>query len=369
MKNSKIIISIVIVLCLVIAGYLGISMYNSSKDNQNTQTDTNEVKSEGKSLEEADNKIEGDDTSVHTDTVQEVDETEDNSDTDIAATTKPQGTWNMILETEVTQTVRMAAFLDENIGVTGGFSSTGKLHYTTDGGKTWTKNEESGGCIYGVEIVDSNTVWVCGRMKGVSFTTPGGLRLSTDGGKTLGDTADYTTSPGKCPLSFLDDMRGWICQLNKVSETLDGGLSFNEISLPDDIGNIVGVAVYEDGSSMTGCVLSEDGVLMSTNDQGNTWSNRSELPLKERYDGYKIAKYESAATAIRFFDKDNALVVVSLTGDKIPVIVAFRTEDGGKTWTDELVCEGEGSIYLSPDGRYVTSLQFKTVTVHRYDED
>lgn len=130
-----------------------------------------------------------------------------------------------VISTKIKQTVRMAAFLDEQFGVTGGYSSTGKTHYTLDGGQTWTKNEESGGCIYGIEVLDSNKVWVCGRMKGVSFKTPGGLRFSSDGGKTLGSTAGFTTTPKECPMSFLDEKKGWLSQNNKLNETMDGGLT------------------------------------------------------------------------------------------------------------------------------------------------
>lgn len=263
----------------------------------------------------------------------------------------------------------MAAFLNESFGVTGGFSSTGKTHYTTDGGVTWTKNEKSGGCLYGIEVVDSNIVWVCGRMKGVSFTDPGGLRMSKDGGKTLDATLNYETLPGECPLSFLDDKRGWISQNNKISETADGGLSFSEISLPDGIGKIRGLAVYEEDGDMSGCVLSEDGTLFITKDHGVDWTN-STLPLKGNYDSYKLGKYESVSVAIRFFDKDNSLVVISLVGGEEPLIIGFRTTDGGKTWTDELIGNGYGSIYLSPDGRYVTSYNADDkITVYRYDID
>jgi photosystem II stability/assembly factor-like uncharacterized protein len=41
--------------------------------------------------------------------------------------------------------VRMAAFLDAQVGFTGGAGDAGKVHYTTDGGQTWTLAESSGG--------------------------------------------------------------------------------------------------------------------------------------------------------------------------------------------------------------------------------
>ncbi len=55
------------------------------------------------------------------------------------------GPWEIVLQTEVEQPTRMAAFLDENFGVTGGAAGPGKAHYTADGGNTWTKAPDSFG--------------------------------------------------------------------------------------------------------------------------------------------------------------------------------------------------------------------------------
>jgi photosystem II stability/assembly factor-like uncharacterized protein len=45
----------------------------------------------------------------------------------------------------IEQSVRIAAFLDETFGVTGGANNKGRVHYTTDGGQTWIMAESSGG--------------------------------------------------------------------------------------------------------------------------------------------------------------------------------------------------------------------------------
>lgn len=352
MKRLKInIIAIVVIGVVVIGVLIGVLTNNNKKE-----ATTDEVESAANAR--TDDKVE---IEVGSEVETEVDSTE-------VSASVPSGAWNMILQPQTKQTIRMAAFLNESFGVTGGYSSTGKAHYTNDGGITWTKNEKSGGCIYGVEIVDSDIVWVCGKMKGVSFTDPGGLRMSLDGGKTLGATSNYETVPGECPLSFLDDMRGWISQEDKIHETMDGGLSFSEIDLPEGLSKIKGIAVYEEDDDMAGCALSQDGVLYITKDHGMNWT-KTILPIEERYEGYKIGKYESAATAIRFFDMDNALVVLSVTGSDEPLVIGFRTADGGKTWSDELICKGQGSVYLSPDGGYVTCYNSKKITVYRFDLD
>jgi hypothetical protein len=60
-------------------------------------------------------------------------------------TEEPQAQWEEILQKRMEQPVRMAAFLDETFGVTAGEAVTGRAHYTTDGGQTWTLADSSGG--------------------------------------------------------------------------------------------------------------------------------------------------------------------------------------------------------------------------------
>ncbi|NLW55010.1 MAG: hypothetical protein GX050_00035, partial [Firmicutes bacterium] len=89
---------------------------------------------------------------------------------------------------------------DENFGVTGGFSGKGKANVTVDGGKTWSLAESSGGCLFGIEVIDPTRFWVCGRMTGQSFTTPGGIRLTQDGGQSFGPSANGGNGEESPPL-------------------------------------------------------------------------------------------------------------------------------------------------------------------------
>jgi hypothetical protein len=57
-----------------------------------------------------------------------------------------QAQWTVVLpKTNVGDKWRMAAFLDENFGFTGGAGDVGKARFTLDGGKTWTTADSSGG--------------------------------------------------------------------------------------------------------------------------------------------------------------------------------------------------------------------------------
>jgi hypothetical protein len=67
------------------------------------------------------------------------------ADTAAPAPAEDATLWEVVLQTEVEQPTRMAAFLDDKVGFTGGEADPGKAHYTTDGGATWTLAETSTG--------------------------------------------------------------------------------------------------------------------------------------------------------------------------------------------------------------------------------
>ncbi len=274
-----------------------------------------------------------------------------------------EGSWELVHQLFVMQPVRMAAFFDENFGVTGGFSGKGKTNVTTDGGKTWTLSESSGGCLYGIEVIDTNRIWVCGRMTGQSFTTPGGIRLSKDGGRTFEPQANYETIPGECPMGFLDENTGWVYQKRILSATADGGKSWQNIPLP---GGAVKVKAVCPLSASEGYILDETGMVFYTGDQGQTWKSLA-LPM-EGFPGMEAAVMEATTAGLRFFDRKNGLAVMAMTGSGAPQLVAFRTSDGGQNWQVEIIDRGAGSVFLSPDGRFVTCYQRGAagIKVYRY---
>jgi hypothetical protein len=57
-----------------------------------------------------------------------------------------QGQWKVVVpQTNFGDKLRIAAFLNESFGITGGAGDPGKAHYTSDGGKAWTTADSSGG--------------------------------------------------------------------------------------------------------------------------------------------------------------------------------------------------------------------------------
>jgi photosystem II stability/assembly factor-like uncharacterized protein len=278
----------------------------------------------------------------------------------------PASQWEEVSRVAAMQPVRMAAFLNETFGVTGGATGRGKLHHTTDGGKTWTLAESSGGCLYGVDIVDEQTVWACGRMIGQSFTTPGGVRLSTDGGQTWEGQTTFQSKPGRCPLSFLDTRMGWVANAGTLSATTDGGETWEEIT-PDGLTDIAAIALR---TASEGRALDYDGNLYTTTDGGKSWSSQS-LGL-EKYGELEIVDNKDLVMAtVRFTDADHGTVVLSLADGSEHRVVALRTADGGQTWLEENASAEIGPVYLSHDGSLLTiySLLEPEVILLRYVSD
>jgi len=57
-----------------------------------------------------------------------------------------QAQWKVVVpQTLFAEKLRIAAFLNENFGITGGAGDIGKASYTSDGGKTWATADSSGG--------------------------------------------------------------------------------------------------------------------------------------------------------------------------------------------------------------------------------
>ena len=62
------------------------------------------------------------------------------------ATEKSQAQWQVVIpQTVFAEKLRIAAFLNEDFGLTGGAGDIGKADYTLDGGKTWATADSSGG--------------------------------------------------------------------------------------------------------------------------------------------------------------------------------------------------------------------------------
>jgi photosystem II stability/assembly factor-like uncharacterized protein len=218
-----------------------------------------------------------------------------------------------------------------------------------------------------VEIVDDQVVWACGRIAGASFSTPGGVRMSADGARSWGPKTIYQPKPNLCQLSFLDTQTGWVANVGKLSLTTDGGETWTELTLPDSLAEIAAISLL---ASSEGYVLDYDGNLYVTVDGGESWSTQT-LGLEKLGELKLVPPSDLASAAMRFFDAEHGVVVLSLIGGGESKVLALRTADGGQTWQEENVPAEIGVPYLTRDGKFLTlySLLDPDVTVLRYIGD
>jgi photosystem II stability/assembly factor-like uncharacterized protein len=251
--------------------------------------------------------------------------------------TNPTKGWTIVLQTEpVTQySAFVAGFLDEHFGIIAG--THGEIHYTLDGGVTWPQAENESLCRFGLDVVDEQVAWTVGES--------GHVRLTMDGGKSWKAASD---TPWKGSMvSFLDETTGWAANATNLASTIDGGQTWTKIAMPTGVSKIVSFSFR---STIDGYLLANNGSLYTTSDGGANWS---EIPmgLEKKI---MFSEWMSLAS-IRFADAQNGLIVLGLMNSG-GTMLALRTADGGKTWSQEPVPVKIGAPFLTHDGTVLTVL-------------
>lgn len=269
--------------------------------------------------------------------------------------------WELVREMKIERQVRMAAFLNENFGLTGGPNTPGIARTTKDGGANWTVAGNSSACLFGLEIIDDQILWECNYSD---------LRVSTDGGLNWSDRARGMGQPG-CKLSAIDDQTAWYFSQNTLFKTSDGGNTRDEIGLPDGV-VASDVAAISLRAADEGYVMTRSGDLYHSADEAQSWSIVTSVDL-EKYEEMELMGSRGLPTAaIRFFDQDHGLIVLSLAGGGANKVVALRTNDAGQTWIEESVPAEFGTPYLSRDGKFLTivsAIHTTDVSLYRYNGD
>jgi photosystem II stability/assembly factor-like uncharacterized protein len=166
-------------------------------------------------------------------------------------------------------------------------------------------------------------------------------------------------------LSFLDARTGWAATPDELGMTADGGTTWTDVLLPKDAQDIVAIDLR---AATDGYVLDSAGNLFITPDGGRTWSFRSLGPVER--DSKQLFDLEVPTAAMRFFDADHGLVVLSLVGGGERETLTMQTADGGRTWREKHVADQFGAIHLTHDGRFLTIVDFieSDVTLFRYQQ-
>ena len=247
--------------------------------------------------------------------------------------------WSKINRIELSHKSYYGAFEDKDYGETVGYA--GEVHYTTDGGKTWPRSENTSMCRFGLDIASKDVSWSCGN--------GGNIRVTKDAGKTWNAATDFGESePFQCRyLSFKDDTTGWIGSPEVLAKTTDGAKTWNEVKLPDGIGDVLSMNSLDKD---TAYLVDSNSKMYTTTDGGKSWTSKK-IPTKDM----ESDTNSTNSQFLRFFDKKNATFFYFDNDESLHYLV---TKDGGKTWTEKsmgkLKKAGYGGLYLSHDGKTLT---------------
>jgi photosystem II stability/assembly factor-like uncharacterized protein len=202
----------------------------------------------------------------------------------------------------------------------------GTILYTKDGGDTW-EYQESGTEqeLKSIAFVNEKVGWAVGKY-GVIIHTE-------DGGKTW--AAQQGTKATLNCVFFINDKEGWaVGDEGTVLRTGDGGKKWEK----REIGIRRAIASVYFANLRTGWILAGDEVYRTTNG-GNSWE-KTKLNIKMAKSG-KVGKDTVINMIGNELSPDWSKGGIFFTDEKNGWAVAgvwfiFHTEDGGKTWVNQL---------------------------------
>lgn len=271
---------------------------------------------------------------------------------------KKDGSWSVISSLETSGNNNITGFLNENYGISAGYS--GEINFTKDSGKIWEKGINSSYCLFGLYILNDKVAWTSGNASCV--------RKTEDGAGSWQNVLNFGGSePNHCKyISFIDENNGWIASSTPFSvneksfmlgTTKNGGNLWTEVNLPKDIEEIVAIHL---SSINEGYILDRACNLYMTTNGGKSFSKKT-LKLEEA----AIINELGPNVVLRVSNKKNIFIAYKGENNKLK---AMRSYNGGKTWSKEKLPDiNSGTLYLSPDGKFLTVTNNGVVSVLKYN--
>ncbi len=246
--------------------------------------------------------------------------------------------WTLATEATFSHMATIAAFRDEQNGITGGMG--GVMFFTHDGGKTWTQGQNESNCRWNLDMRPGSAFSVGNR---------GNVRFSADDGATWTPGAQLVAAQA---VSFLDARRGAAADPYSLGLTADGGQCWTKLDRPAQAADIFAVSLSERDGAEELRVLDAQGAIWLSADGGKKWTQAA-TPVK----GSIVSSADAPRAAMRFQGAEGIVAVIldEKGGERGHV---FRTRDGGRTWSEEEVAGlVPGALNLSWDGRLLVVLQ------------
>jgi photosystem II stability/assembly factor-like uncharacterized protein len=206
----------------------------------------------------------------------------------------------------------------------------GRVFKTTDGGKTWQRQDVSGRRpFFSASCLDANTAWLS--------STEGKIFATSDGGASWKEQ-QTPVKRNLFKVVFVTPQRGTaVGDFGIIVHTEDGGATWTELGLPADF-KLPEVAeeqgVLPNDALLYGLTFADEnngwlsgewGTILRTEDGGRTWKQQT-------------SGVESTLFGIGFSDASNGIAVGMDS-------VTLHTEDGGRTWTPVKTPFQERSYY------------------------
>jgi photosystem II stability/assembly factor-like uncharacterized protein len=282
----------------------------------------------------------------------------------VAASTHSQD-WELIKAFQPTQSLHSIRFANNAVGWTVSTlynGSTNNIHKTEDGGESWIDQNSghTGTRFKDIWVISEDTVFMCGNFGLVIHTFDGGDTWISDSVVPSGDhlfgiwfvgetgyvcgnsgaifkTIDLgeTWNPVNPPfitaieeICFLDENFGFICGLNFIYYTEDGGDTWTEPETFPGATTNWWLREFSFVSPQVGYVCGDIGQVYKTNDAGKNWEFLPNTGTSE------------SLQSIVALDEEN-LFACGFAGTVI------QSEDGGETWFP--MTAGSTQIFFSMD--------------------
>ncbi|HUV13724.1 MAG TPA: YCF48-related protein, partial [Acidobacteriota bacterium] len=214
----------------------------------------------------------------------------------------------------------------------------GYIFHTTDGGKTWEcQFAERGRLLLGLDFVNEKVGYAVGER--------GYLLKTKDGGEHWTALPTTGTMNWLYGIQFTDELKGFAVGLAEtVIRTSDGGSSWTPVSAPSDRRPYGFRPIYRDiaFNEATGCIVGQNGAVLISRDQGETWSPAATFFKSEIRDLMDLR-------SVHFVSEKRGYAVGEL-GTRMMV-----TEDGGASWSYRPLPDTEWlrAVWANPEGKVV----------------